>query len=155
NSLMMLSYLDPKTDNIVATDNPYFEPTPTFGTDLGHFEHRLYKYMRTYDVYMISRISRIDQIDQALYADRFLFPQPGYYNGNIYVDSKYGQGGSGSVPRYTDAYLASQPSVQLGIFGGSEVEADMNIAFTEHHVLQSGFPLKWENTTNSIEIGLP
>src|SRR5262249_19516071 len=45
NSLMMVSYLDPKTDNISTTGNPYFEPTPTFGTDLGHFDHRLHKFM--------------------------------------------------------------------------------------------------------------
>ena len=153
NSLMMVSYLDPKTDNISMTANPYFEPTPTFATDLGHFDHRLYKFMGTYDIYLVSRISRMEQIDQSLYAGRFLLPQSGYYNGNIYVDSEYGQGGSGSVPRYTDEYLASQPSVQRGIFGASEAEADMNVAFAEHYVLLSGFPLKWENTTNGLVIG--
>src|SRR5262249_60364327 len=31
----------------------------------------------------------------------------------------------------------------------------MNIAFAEHYVRQSGFPLKWENTTNGAVIGRP
>src|SRR5262249_23077348 len=89
--LMMVRYLDPKMDNISITANPYFEPTPTFGADLGHFDHRLYKFMGTYDIYLVSRITRIEEIDQSLYADRFLLPQTGYYNGSIYVDSQYGQ----------------------------------------------------------------
>src|SRR5262249_13193856 len=32
---------------------------------------------------------------------------------------------------------------------------DMNIAYAEHYVITSGFPLKWENTTNSSSIGDP
>jgi hypothetical protein len=155
NTLMMISYLDPNKNNISTLPNPYFEPTPTFGTDLGHFDHGLYKYMGKHDVYLISRLSRMEPIDHSLYAERFLLPQAGYYNGNIYVDSEYGQGGNGTVPRFTDEYLAAQASVQRGDFGSSEAAADMNIAFAEHYVLQSGFPLKWENTTNGLEIGEP
>lgn len=155
NALMMLSYLDPNKNNIELKNNPYFESTPTSGIDLGHFNHNLYKFMDTYDVYMVSRLVNMDQIDQALYAERYLFPQPGYYNGNVYIDSEYGQGGSGNVPQYTDEYLLSRPDARSGNFGRSEAEADMNIAFSEHYVRQSGFPLKWENTTNGLVIGRP
>jgi uncharacterized protein (TIGR03790 family) len=152
NSLMLLSYLDPKTNNISAVANPYFEPNPTFGTDHGHFGHKLYKY-QGHDVYMISRLGSMDQVDHALYAERFLSPEPGYYNGHVYVDSSYGRGGSGSVPPYTEEYLRAQPGVQTGNFGGSEADADMNIAFATQYLKQSGFPLKWENTTNGLVIG--
>jgi hypothetical protein len=150
---MMLASLDPNADNITAKNNPYFEPTPTVGTDLGHFDHSKYK-IGTSELYLVSRISSMDQIDQALYADRFLFPVEGYYNGNVYVDSEYGQGGNGNnVPPYTDEYLATQPRARSGNFGAAELEADMNIAYAEHYVRQSGFPLKWENTTNGLVIG--
>jgi uncharacterized protein (TIGR03790 family) len=154
NALMMLTELDPKTDNISVKNNPYFEPTPTVGTDLGHFSHARYK-LGASDFYMVSRIRDIEQIDQALYADHFLSALPGYYNGNIYIDSKYGQGDSGKVPPYTDEYLVSQPRARSGNFAATEAEADMNIAFAEHHVRESGFPLKWENTTNGLVIGQP
>jgi uncharacterized protein (TIGR03790 family) len=154
NALMMLTELDPNTDNISVKNNPYFEPTPTVGTDLGHFSHARYK-LGASDFYMVSRIRDIEQIDQALYADRFLSALPGYYNGNIYIDSKYGQGDSGKVPPYTDEYLVSQPRARSGNFAATEEEADMNIAFAEHHVRESSFPLKWENTTNGLVIGQP
>jgi hypothetical protein len=153
NSLMMLAALDPKTDNITTKNNPYFEPTPTVGTDLGHFDHKKYK-LGDSELYLVSRISNIDQIDQALYADRFLFPYDGYYNGNVYVDSEYGQGGNGpNAPLYTDEYLTFDPRARSGNFGAGELEADMNIAYAEHYVRQSGFPLKWENTTTAVVIG--
>src|SRR5206468_2124755 len=76
NALMMLSELDPNTDNISAKNNPYFEPTPTVGTDLGHFSHKTNR-LGGSDLYLVSRISNMDQIDQAIYADRFLFPLQG------------------------------------------------------------------------------
>jgi hypothetical protein len=152
---MMLNYLDPNKNNIAPKNNPYFEPTPTVGTDLGHFDHKVHKLAGTLDIYMVSRISNMDQIDHALYADRFLFPQQGYYNGFVYIDSEYGQGGNGDKPRFTDEYLVSQPAARSGNFAVSEAEADMNIAYAEHFVLRSGFPLKWENTTNAARIGDP
>jgi len=155
NALMMVGYLSPNKNNIAVQNNPYFESTPSFGSDLGHFNHTQYKLLGTNDVYMVSRLRNMDQIDQALYADKYLFPYEGYYNGNVYVDSEYGQGGSGNVPRYTDEYLLSQPNAHSGNFARSEAEADMNIAFAEHYVRQSGFPLKWENTTNALVIGRP
>lgn len=152
NSLMMLGALDANTDNIALQNNPYFKPTPTVGTDLGHFDHSKYK-IGTSELYLVSRISSIDQVDQVIYAERFLSPLDGYYHGYVYVDSEYGQGGNGNVPLYTDEYLAAQPRARSGNFGTTELEADMNIAFAEHYVRQSGFPLKWENTTNGLVIG--
>jgi len=155
NSLMMLSALDPKTNLISMVPNPYFEPTPSFGTDLGHFDHK-FKHLGTHDIYMVSRLERMDQVDHALYADRFLSPEPGYYNGNMYVDSQWGQTGNGpNVPPFTDAFLASQVAVQRGDYYNAALNADMNIAFSERFVTRSGFPLKWENTTNGLVIGSP
>src|SRR5262249_46318192 len=113
NALMMLAELDPNKDNISLQNNPYFAPTPSVGPDLGHFSHEKYK-LGVPDLYLVSRISSFDEIDQALYADRFLFSQQGYYNGNVYVDSEYGQGGNGNVPPYTDEYLMSQPRARSG-----------------------------------------
>lgn len=154
NALMMLAELDSNKDNIAVKANPYFARTPSVGPDPGHFSHEKYN-LGTPDLYLVSRISSFDEIDQALYADRFLFSQQGYYNGNVYVDSEYGQGGNGNVPSYTDEYLMSQPRARSGNFSATELEADMNIALAEHYVRQSGFPLKWENTTNGLVIGQP
>ena len=153
NVLMMLTYLDSRTNNISPVNNPYFDPAPGFRLGVDHFDHSRYKFLGKYDIYLVSRLQRMDQVDHSLYAERFLSPQPGYYNGNIYVDSKYGQGGNGAVPPYTDAYLADQPAVQTGNYAGTELETDFNIAFAEHYVRESGFPLKWENTTNGLVIG--
>jgi uncharacterized protein (TIGR03790 family) len=154
-TLMMLWSLDPNTNNIATKANPYFEHNPTVGADKGHFDHKTYKVAGNSEMYLVSRLSNADQIDHALYADRFLFPQEGYYNGYVYVDSEYGQGGNGNVARYTDEYLVAQPAAHSGNFSASEAEADMNIAFAEHYARQAGFPLKWENTTNGAEIGEP
>jgi uncharacterized protein (TIGR03790 family) len=152
NSLMMLSELEASPNKITAKDNPYFEARPTVGAHPAHFDHRKYK-LGTSELYLVSRISSMDQVDQVLYAERFLSPLEGYYHGFVYVDSEYGQGGSGNVAPYTDEYLLSQAKARSGNFGPSEAEADMNIAFAEHYVRESGFPLKWENTTNGLVIG--
>src|SRR5882724_4537721 len=43
NALMGLYNLSPTSNNIYQSSNPYFEPTPSFGPDLGHFTHAAYK----------------------------------------------------------------------------------------------------------------
>ena len=133
--------------------NPYFDAAPGFDSSPGRFSHSLYQYSGN-NMYLVNRLGSdsslrgIDQVDQSLYADRYVSPQPGYYNGNAYVDSQFGHAGT----PYTDAYLAAQPAVQQGLYDNSS-DADMNIAWAEHYVLASGFSLKWENTTSSLSIG--
>ena len=141
--------------------NPYFDQAPIFQPDPGHFDHSKFKYMGA-DMYLVARLGSdsslrgMDQVDQSLYADRYLAPHPGYYYGNAYVDSRYGipypQTNYGTP--YTDAVLSAETAVQQGAYLDSAT-ADMNIAYSEHYVSGSGFPLKWENTTGDLNIGAP
>jgi chitodextrinase len=162
NALMGLNYWSASSNNIGKYSNPYFEPAPTFGTDKGHFSHSAYKFNNT-DMYLVSRLGSdnplrgIDQVDQSIYGDTYIYPSPGYYSGNAYVDTQYS-----SIPYpqtnwgapYTDSYLTSQANVQSGSYS-TAAGADMNIAYAEHYIVPSGFPLKWEFTTTSLQIGHP
>src|SRR5882724_2839821 len=149
NVLMGLYSLNTTTNNIYQSSNPYFAATPSFGADIGHFNHAAYKFNNS-DMYLVTRLGSddslrgIDQIDQSLYADRFVSATAGFYNGNAYVESRFGQS-DGS--RYTTAYLAAQPAVQNGDYS-SYNSADLNMAYSEQFVSLSGFSLKWENSTN-------
>ena len=131
--------------------NPYFDPAPGFDASPGHFNQNLYRYNGT-TMYLVTRLGSdsslrgIDQVDQSLYASVYLYPQAGYYSGNAYVNSLYGT--------YTDAFLSEQPAVQQGLYD-NDADADMNIAYAEHSILPSGFPLKWLDTATSLEIGNP
>jgi uncharacterized protein (TIGR03790 family) len=154
NTIMGLNRLNGSGTDIYQNVNPYFEPTPTFGTDVGHFDHAQHQFGGT-AMYLVSRIDGpgvircLELVDQARYGDRYVSPLAGYYNGNAYVDSGKGQPGG---LKYTDAYLASLPEVQNGYFY-SYADADKNMAFAERFVTTSGFPLKWENTVWDQEIG--
>ena len=161
-ALMGINALGSSPSSIIPTGaNPYFDPAPGFSNPPGHFSHSLYQYNGT-TMYLVARLGSdsslrgMDQVDQSVYADLYLYPLPGYFYGNAYVDSlsgipyplpNYGQ-------PYTDAFLSAQPAVQAGLYDNSS-DVDMNIAYAEHYVLVSGLPLKWENTTNSLSIGDP
>jgi len=151
NALMGLNYWDPATNNIIRDTNSYFDPTPSFTLEKGPFNHATFKFHGT-EMYLVSRLGSqtalagLEEIDQALYADRYLSPLPGYYNGYAYVDSRSAV--------YTDAYLSASDSVQKGLYTSYD-SADENIAYSEHFIKASGFPLKWENTAGSISIGAP
>ena len=151
NALMGLNYWDPATNNIIQDTNSYFDPTPSFTLEKGPFNHATFKFHGT-EMYLVSRLGSqtalagLEEIDQALYADRYLSPLPGYYNGYAYVDSRSAV--------YTDAYLSASDSVQKGLYTSYD-SADENIAYSEHFIKASGFPLKWENTAGSISIGAP
>lgn len=154
NALIGLNYIT-EGNNIARGTNPYYEETPTFSTDKGHFDHAAYKYYGT-EMYLVCRLDAInaplgpmDLVDKALYGERYIYPGDGYYNGNYVVDSRNGQGGS---TRYTDAYLSTHSDVISGSYSSYD-SADRNIAYGEHFALGSGFTLKWENTTSSLEIG--
>jgi uncharacterized protein (TIGR03790 family) len=136
-------------------NNPYLEFNPTFGADHGHFDHAAYKFHGT-EMYLVTRLEidlsdhssvaglykTLSMVDQALYGERYISPQAGYYNGYAYVDSGNGQPGGS---KYTDAYLAADPDVQTGSYNNYGL-ADKNMAFAERFVNNAGFTLKWENT---------
>ena len=123
----------------------YFDPDPTIGTDPGRFDPAVHRRqgLRTY---LVSRIDGLDLhhsmelVDFALYGDAYLSPQPGYYSGNAYCDTRYGA--------YTWAELAGYP------FGhDSFADADKDMAYGRQWLEQPGFPLKWE--PYGTEIGEP
>ena len=155
NAVMALNYLNPTSDNTNAAvsqypyyNNSYFATSPTFQTDVGHFDHNSFKDPGGNDMYLVSRLDgprgvqgAMELVDQALYGERYVSPLTGYYNGIAYVESNEGQP-NGAL--YTDAFLA----VDLDVIEGnyySYATADKNIAYAEHYVTQSGFPLKWDN----------
>ncbi len=161
-ALMGINALGSASNSVIPKGtNPYFDPAPGFDTSPGHFSHSLDQYNGT-SMYLVTRLGSdsslrgIDQLDQSIYADTYVYPQAGYFYGNAYVDSQNG------IPYplpnygnpYTDAFLSAQPAVQQGLYD-NPTDADMNIAYAEHYVLASGFPLKWENTTTGLSIGDP
>ena len=159
NAVMSVNFLSSSSDNTNWYNNSYMATNPTFQPDVGHFDHNNFKDQGGNDMYLVSRLDgprgvqgALELVDQALYAERYVSPQAGYYNGIAYVDSKYGQD-SGAF--YTDAFLAADPAVQAGNYYdyGS---ADKNMGFAEHYVPPSGFTLKWENTNGAqTSIGDP
>ena len=149
NALMGINYIT-EANNIGRRTNPYFETTPSFNSDKGHFSHSSYKFYGT-EMYMVARVdgktsqapySSMSLIDQAFYGERYIHGDSGYYKGNAYVDCRYGP--------FTDAGLAADPAVTSGSYG-SYANADRNMAYAEHWFLGTGFPLKWETT--GAEIG--
>ncbi|MBA3708675.1 MAG: TIGR03790 family protein [Planctomycetes bacterium] len=149
NALMGLNYFSETSNNISWMTNPYLEPNPTFGSDLGNFSHTQYKFMNT-DMYLVSRLDGprgvrgvLDMIDQALYADRFVGGAAGMVKGPVYVDSR------GDKGAYTDASLTADADVQSGAYY-SYAATDVNIAYGEHYVPGTGLVLKWEQSGGTI-----
>ena len=159
NTLMGLSFLTASSASLPVAFNPYFEASPSYGTDFGRFSHQLYKDNGN-EMYLVARLGSdssfrgINQVDQSLYADRFLFTGPGYYNGYAYVDSQWGIPASqpNGGQSYTDTYLGNQSASLSGSYATSG-DGDMSIAFTERFFTQAGLPLRWENTINGARIG--
>lgn len=122
--------------------NPYWEATPSIGEDLGRFNHILFRY-RGQHMWLTARLdgksphAAIDLVEGALYGEAYLSPQPGYYQGTGYVDTRYGQ--------YTATQLQAYP------FGyGSYNVADMSMAFGQFFVTGGSWPLLWEATDQEI-----
>ncbi|MBA3707550.1 MAG: TIGR03790 family protein [Planctomycetes bacterium] len=150
NVLMGLNFWSTSSDNVAWYGNPYLEPTPGLGADVGHFDHAGFAFYGT-PMYLVGRIDgptgvigALNQIDQAIYGDRYVTAQPGYYNGIAYIDSRGDKGGT-----YTDASLVADPDVQSGNYGGYG-PTDVNIAFGERSVTAAGLPLKWERSPGTI-----
>jgi len=147
NIMAGLWYWNPFVDNIIfGYVNPYFDPAPSFDGDRPHFSHSTYTFNRT-PMYLVTRIAgprgvdrALDQIDQALYADKYFYPAPGYFRGNVYVDVE----NRARVALYTDSYLSTNPDVMVGRFNTYNA-VDVNLAYAEHFV-PSGLTLKWERT---------
>ncbi len=153
NAIMGLNYWGSGLTGSYAQNNPYFEISPTFGSDKGHFDHT-FKFNNT-NMYLVSRLDGpagvttiMDMVDQSLYAERYLVAQSGYYNGNVYVDST----GANGATFYTDTTLSNSPNVQSGSYSSTQA-ADANISFTEHYVHDLG--LKWQFTGDNVLIGDP
>lgn len=147
NALMAPGYWNTNSDNIAWLTNPYLEPTPTFGTDHGHFSHDLYK-LNGNDIYLVSRLDGptrvwgvMNLVDAARYGDRYVSVLDGYYHGNAYVDSENRKGVA------TDANLSADTDVQTGNFG-NYASTDVNVAYGEHYVVASGMPLKWHRDSS-------
>ncbi|MBA2480473.1 MAG: TIGR03790 family protein [Planctomycetes bacterium] len=153
NVLMGLNYWSTTSDNIYNNyynlTNPYLDASPTFGAANGFFDHANFTLGGT-QMYLVGRLDgpmgvrgALNLVDQALYGERFISAQPGYYNGNIYVDSQNRKGTA------TDANLTADPDVQNGTYWGY-TDTDVNIAYGEHYVLPTGLPLKWEQSGSTI-----
>lgn len=156
NVLMGLNAWSADGSNVAWSTNPYFDTAPGFDASPGHFDHSLYAFNGT-PMYLVSRLDgpggapgAMELVDQALYGDTYLTTAAGGYQGNIYIDSRYGE--DGSATPYTDAFLASDANVQTGAYYGYDT-ADECIAWGEHAGVASGLPTFWENTTDAIQIG--
>ncbi len=155
NALMGVASLSDTSDNISSINvNPYFDPAPSFDKSPGRFSHAAEKWNGK-DMYLVTRLdgptvnAALEQVDGALYGERYISNQSGYYGGTGYVNSLHGYVGS---IRYTDAALKADVDVQSGNYG-SYSTADKCIAYTEHYITAAGFPLKWQNSFNNTLIG--
>src|SRR4051812_2230464 len=74
NVMMAPNYWSADGSNVSWSNNPYFEPTPGFGSDLGHFDHAAFQFGGTH-MYLVSRLDgprgvsgALELVDQARYA---------------------------------------------------------------------------------------
>jgi len=143
NILIGLNLWSPTIDDITLALNPYVSYAPSFITGPGHFTHSIT--FEGTDMYLVTRLDgpngplgTMNLVDTSMYAETYLANVPGYFTGNIYVNS---ENRVRKAP-YTDSFLSSNSSVQTGFYLDYD-SSDLNIAYTEHYVLGSGFPLKW------------
>ncbi len=114
----------------------YGESSPSVGSDKGHFRGT-----ETYGgkrLFLVTRLDGIDVeyskglVDKALYAEKYIISDSGYYNGIGYVDSRFSE--------YPDSILLSRYP-----FGyNSYAQVDSSIAFGKFFIENSFFKLKWE-----------
>ena len=122
--------------------NTYFESSPGRLPDQGRFNHKTHSFGGK-PLYLVSRLdgpavdAARELIEGARYAEQYLSPLPGHYNGFGYVDTRYGL--------YSSTLLDGYP------FGyGSYSSADKCIAFGKRFIETSGLALKWETTGKEI-----
>jgi len=121
----------------------YFESSPTRGSDRGHFTGN--ERLLGNRLFLVTRLDGIDVeyakglVDMALYGEKYIYPDSGYYNGIGYVDTRYAH--------YSDSVL-----IRGYPFGyGSYARADSSMAFGKFFVVDAGFKLMWEY--HETEIG--
>lgn len=131
----------------ISKPNPYFEPTPSFGTDKPRFSHSSSNTINGNPVYPVCRLDSpmgvsgvTNIIDQATYASKYRTE-----NANALVDSI----GHKHTPQ-TDENLSTDNDVMAGNFYSLQA-ADVNVAWTEHFILGSQYNLLWEQT--GLEVG--
>lgn len=135
------------TPQLLQYVNPYYENAPGIPPDLGHFNHSYTSAGQP--IWLVSRLDGLDAdaakdlVEGALYGERHLSPQPGFYSGYGYVDTRFKQ--------YTDLEL--QQGYPFGY--NTYTRADAAMAMGKFFVQASGYPLKWENGANDLEIGEP
>jgi len=139
--------------NPPVIDNPYLDPCPGVQGTGRAFRHERFS-SGFNDLYLVARLDgpggvwrAMDLVDQALYAERFLQPDEGYFRGFGYVDSRALKG----PKAYTDEAQAKDPDILEGRCDSYD-GADVNIAYAAHHIAKAGFPLRWENTRVSIGV---
>ncbi len=116
--------------------NPYNEPSPTVGTDLGRFSHAI-TFSGT-PLYLVGRIdgpslqASLDLIDRAAYADLYVAHLPGSYDGNVYVDTRFAL--------YTDAFLTAGYPFGYDTYGAG----DQSMAFGKIVAQNHGYTPFWE-----------
>ena len=137
--------------NPPVVDNPYLDPAPGVRGEGRPFRHARFT-CGFNEMYLVSRLDgpggvwrAMDLVDQALYAERFLHPEEGYFHGFGYVDSRTLKG----AKAYTEEAQAKDSDILEGRCD-SYASADANIAYTARHIVKAGFPLRWENTSVSI-----
>ncbi len=113
NALMGLTNMSDALDTIGWSINPYYDVAPSFDKSPGRFNHASEK-INGKDMYLVTRLdgpsvnAALEQVDGALYGERYISNQPGYYGGTGYVNSRYGLGGN----RYTRCYVG-EPILML------------------------------------------
>ena len=148
NVLMNLYNLDRNTPSPEPVQSPYLEPTPTFFTDNGHFNHNAYQVSGEH-MYMVCRLSAPDaprgvlnQLMQTRYAETYMGTNG--IKGPLYLDTRWGP--------YTHSGLATNADVIAGNYLQLN-QGDLNIAYTESYMTNSGIDLQWENLGTDYEIG--
>ena len=122
--------------------NPVQEVSPGKSVDLGQFNHNYN--VNGVNMYLVCRITswnldlEKNMIDMALYGDKYINLNSGYYNGLGYVDTRYGVYDSTTLvngsPYYYNTYAA----------------ADKGIAMVENIFKKKGVKYKYEATGDEI-----
>jgi uncharacterized protein (TIGR03790 family) len=92
------------------------------------------------DVYLVTRVHDLNLIDRALYGEKYIYNEAGYYRGRGYVDTRYGV--------YTDTYLDSKyPGFSDS---SSYAQGDRKMAYGKRIFETKGWDYKWESAGTEI-----
>ncbi len=92
------------------------------------------------DIYLVTRIHNSELINRALYGEKYIYNEDGYYRGTAYVDTRYGE--------YEDSYLDDNyPSFSDA---SSYSQGDRKIAYAKRIFEDAGWNYKWESSAKEI-----